>query len=75
MKFSLTEVDLNGNKIGTTTIDMNITEKELEEYQNIWCDCDYLEKHPEKNAEYIENYLGTSHGWICPNCKKYVQIG
>lgn len=75
MKFTLTEVDQNGNKIETTELDMDITQEELDEYSKLFCKCDYLEKHPNENPIYVENYNSVSHGWICPHCKKFVQIG
>ena len=75
MKFTLTETDINGNPINTTEIDLDVTEKEMEEYNNLFCKCDYLEKHPNINAEYVEHYKGVNHGWICPKCKHFVQIG
>ena len=64
MKFTLTETDINGNPINTTEIDLDVTEKEMEEYNNLFCKCDYL-----------EHYKGVNHGWICPKCKHFVQIG
>ena len=73
MVIHLTEVDIKGKKIGVTDID--ITEEELKEYNNIFCECDYLEKHSKLNPKYVKNYNGVSHGWICPKCKKFVQIG
>lgn len=75
MKFTLTEVDQNGNKIETTELNMDITQEELDEYSKLFCKCDYLEKHPNINAEYVEHYKDVSHGWICPKCKHFVQIG
>lgn len=75
MKFTLKQVDINGNEIETTEIDMDVTQEEMDEYNNLFCECDYLKKHPKINAKYVENYNGVSHGWICPKCKKFVQIG
>ena len=75
MKIKLTEVDINGNKIGTTELDMDVTQEEIDAYNELFCECDYLEKHPNLNARYVENYKGVSHGWICPKCKKFTQIG
>ena len=75
MKFTLREIDDKGNEIKVTELDMDITQEEFEEYQDLYCECDYLEKHPKLHPEYVENYNGVSHGWICPKCKKFVQIG
>ncbi len=75
MVFHLTQVDTKGKTIGVTDIDMDVTGEELKEYNNLFCECDYLEKHPKLNPEYVKNYNGVSHGWICPKCKKFVQIG
>ena len=47
----------------------------MEEYNNLFCKCDYFEKHPNINPEYVEHYKGVNHGWICPKCKHFVQIG
>jgi len=73
MSFMLRQVDLNGNVIGTTKIDMD--KEEVKEFCNLFCDCKYLENNPDSDAIYVENYNGVSHGWICPKCKKFVQIG
>ena len=54
---------------------MDITKEELEEYEALFCECHYLEQHPNSNAEYVEKYNGVNHGWICPKCKKFTQIG
>lgn len=76
MKFTLTQIDIETNKkIATTELDMNITEKEMNEYSQLWCDCNYLKSNPDKQPKYVENYKGVSHGWICPKCKKFIQIG
>lgn len=75
MLIHLTEVDDKGKPIGVTDINTSFTEQELDEYKELFCKCDYLEKHPKLNPEYVENYNGISHGWICPKCKKFIQIG
>lgn len=71
----------------TITIDLEdyLTEKEIElfeEEQKLFCDCDYLTEHPEEHAEYVEAGhevegvgICNKHGWICPGCGKFVQIG
>lgn len=41
---------------------------------SIWCECENREELSEY-AEYVEHYKGVNHGWICPECKKFVQIG
>lgn len=41
-------------------------------YTKIWCNC----KNPDRNnLIYKKNYLGVNHGYVCPKCKKYVEIG
>jgi hypothetical protein len=40
---------------------------------NIWCHCNNEEYA--NNAIYVEDYKGVNHGWICPHCRKFVQIG
>ena len=49
-------------------------EELLEEEEDLWCDCGGAED-PNIEPEYVEDYMGVSHGWICPNCGKFVQIG
>lgn len=72
MKVTLTEIDINGKKIGTTEIDVDVTKEEMEEYNKLFCEC----KNPNYNtSKYVENYNGVSHGWICSKCKKFLQIG
>lgn len=76
MKLSLTEVDIETKKeIRTIEFDVDISQKELDEYGKLFCDCKYLKEHPNKQPEYVEHYKGVSHGWICPKCEKFVQIG
>lgn len=75
MKIKLTEVDINGNEIETTELDMDITQEEMDAYNDLFCECDYLEKHPNVCTKYVTNYMGVSHGYICPKCKKFNQIG
>lgn len=67
------EVTIDG--LGTTTANVDITEEELNKYEDLICKCNYLETHSNAQPKYVKNYLGVSHGWICPHCKKYVQIG
>lgn len=75
MKINVTETDIKGNPINTTELDLDITQEELEEYGKLFCSCNYLKKHPNIYPEYVEHYKNVSHGWICPKCKKFVQIG
>ncbi|MNL91121.1 hypothetical protein D3C81_08490 [compost metagenome] len=37
----------------------------------VWCRCRYKGKA----LKYVTNYRGQNHGWICPKCKRYKQIG
>ena len=75
MKFTLTEIDDKGNKIGVSELDLDATEKEIEEYDKLFCKCDYLKKHPDEKPKYVENHKGINHGWICPKCNLFIQIG
>lgn len=77
MQFTLTQVSADDpNKvIDTTTVDLDITEEDMVAYEKLFCDCGYLDTHPQMNAIYVENHMGVNHGWICPKCKKFVQIG
>ena len=53
--------------------------KAVEEEKKIFCECDYLENNPHASANYKPDgvsHLGvTKHGWLCPKCNKFVQIG
>ena len=40
------------------------------EDDDLYCDCG-----SEADPEYVVNYMGVSHGWICPECGKFRQIG
>lgn len=71
----------------TFTIDLSefMSEEELEAFekeQELFCDCGYLDEHPNENPIYVEKGhevegvgVCQKHGWICPNCNKFVQIG
>lgn len=37
----------------------------------VWCHCGYTGS----NADYVEHYKGVNHGWICPKCKRFIQVG
>lgn len=41
--------------------------------ESIWCNCE--NKEYAMNAIYVEHYKGVNHGWICPHCRKFTQIG
>lgn len=75
MKFKLREVDLNGNEIGVSELDLNVTQEQLDEYDNSFCKCDFRKENSTLHVDYVEHYKGVSHGWICTKCKKFVQIG
>ena len=51
-------------------------DEKVKEEEKLWCKCGTMD-HPENKVEakYVENYMGVDHGWICPNCGKFVQIG
>jgi hypothetical protein len=36
-----------------------------------WCHCGYTGT----NVKYVRNYRGVSHGYTCPKCKRFKQIG
>lgn len=84
MKFKLQETDIHGKPIGEPVeLDIDVTEEELEKERKIWCNCGYLEEeNPKDDPEYTDGaYIKeidthvNKHGWLCPRCKKYVQIG
>ena len=39
--------------------------------ETTWCRCKYLGD----DHKYVECYKGVDHGWICPKCKRFHQIG
>lgn len=71
MKFKVTQTDIHGNVIDVSTIDVDVTEEELEEEMKLYCSCDEIDDNP----QYVENHLGVNHGYICRRCKKFIQIG
>ena len=79
MKMKINLVDNNEKSepevITVNLKDLGITKKDLEEYKKLFCKCNYLKENPNIPVEYVENYLGVNHGYICPKCKKFVQIG
>ena len=77
MKIHVAYQDENGN-ITESDIQLDLTPEEEEffkESEKLYCKCDYLEKHPRANEKYVENYKGVNNGYICPGCKKFIQIG
>lgn len=75
MEFSL-RIERADGKIEETKVNLKgVTEEDLKAYEEKWCECNYLDTHPNAQAKYVENYLGERHGWICPSCKKFTQIG
>ena len=40
------------------------------EDDDLYCDCG-----SETDPEYVTNYMGVNHGWVCPECGKFRQIG
>ena len=69
----------------TLNLEDYLSEEEIklfEEEQKLFCECDYLTNHPEESAKYVEagyevEGVGVchNHGWICPGCGKFVQLG
>ena len=46
----------------------------IKDPEDIWCECGA--PNGEEAKEYDDSYLGVDkEGYICNNCKKYVQIG
>ncbi len=41
-----------------------------QEEADLYCDCG-----SEAEPYYRQNYMGVSHGWVCPDCGKFRQIG
>lgn len=35
-----------------------------------WCTCEN-----KNDTNFVQNYQGVSHGWICTRCKRFVQMG
>ena len=75
MEFSL-RIERTDGEVEETKVNLKgVTEEDLKAYNEKWCECDYLATHPNAQTKYVENYLGERHGWICPSCKKFTQIG
>lgn len=76
MQFTLNEVDFKtGEVLETTQVEMDYSKEELEAFYDLFCECDYLDNNPKVQPKFVTNYKGVSHGWICPKCRKFVQIG
>lgn len=62
--------------VNTTTIQMDeeFLEQAQKEEKDLWCNCGGAD-NPNIEKEYVEDYLGVDHGWICTKCGKFVQIG
>lgn len=85
MKFRLQQTDINGNPIGEPDeLEFNDKEnKKFELFGEIFCDCGYMdEKKTKDDPVYVkESYIKEAdvfirkHDWLCPRCKKYVQVG
>ena len=60
---------------------LGISTEELERELAVYCDCEYLESEEGKKDSAIYKpdgkiHLGVKkHGWLCPKCNKFVQIG
>ena len=73
-KWTINVEEPNGS---TKTVTLNMSkefEEQAKEEEKLWCKCSNTKESVE-DAEYVENYLGVKHGYICPKCKKFVQIG
>ena len=83
MDFNVQMVDAHGEPVGDAkTVSLNMSEEDLEKEMKIYCDCGYLEeKNPVLQPKYVTRKkikdVGwvNHHGWICPKCGKYVQVG
>ena len=76
MEITLKRVDFETDKVlETTQVNVDYTQEEMRAYEDLFCKCNFLENNPKKTPKYVENYNGVSHGWICPKCKKFTQIG
>lgn len=57
------------------TIEIEETEEDKamwKEYAKLFCKCEHKD---EPEASYVENWMGVNHGWICPHCHMFKQIG
>ena len=72
----------NGIVYGTFDLEkLGISKEEWEAEMAVYCDCGYLEENKCKEEPAIfkpdgQVHLGVKkHGWLCPRCNKFVQIG
>ena len=83
MNIEVQEVDIHGNPIGKNEkVSLDISKKDIEKEMKIYCDCGYLEeKDPVLQPKYVTKKKIKDvgwvhhHGWVCPKCGKYVQVG
>lgn len=81
MKFSVTQTDTQGNPLETVELDIDMSNEELQRELMIYCTCGYLDENPDDTAVYTEGAViegvgpVNHHGWLCPKCGKYVQVG
>ncbi len=55
-----------------------MTDREWEVWEKLWCTCDdkeedapfYVDSWDVPDVGFIDH-----HGWVCPRCKRYVQLG
>lgn len=73
-KITLRQVDFKTEEV-IEEIELDISDDDFNEYLKLFCDCGYIEDNPHISPEYVEGHMGVDHGWICPKCKKFVQIG
>lgn len=68
----------NLEELGISTEEWNAM---VEAEEAVYCDCGYLEENKGKEEPAIfkpdgQIHLGVrKHGWLCPRCNKFVQIG
>lgn len=56
---------------GSFTIHLSKEDYEgSQEEAKLYCDCG-----SDVDPEYVEDYMGVRHGWVCPDCGKFRQIG
>ena len=62
----------------TVSLDkLGISQERLDEELKIYCDCDGKQGDPiYTNGTTIKGVgFVDHHGWLCPKCHKYVQVG
>ena len=58
---------------GNNTFVFHLSKEDYEAAQKeaeLYCDCGST-----ADSIYVEDYMGVNHGWICPDCGKFRQIG